>query len=100
MIKLLNKYNAIISEVFRMIFRRYQKRDFGEDLPDGDNDCNDSNDQNDASYHHLLIKPKESLLRRIFNLDNHLVITQQTSRVSRQIVIFICMKHIYIFPLQ
>jgi hypothetical protein len=80
-----------------MIFRRYQRRDFGEDVPDADNDCTDSIDQNDASYN-LLIKPKESLFRRIFNLDNHSVLTPQTSRISRQTVVFICMK--YMFPLQ
>ena len=68
-----------------VLILRYQKRSFVEI---NESNITDEDFSDDSS--NLLITPNNSYLKRVFNLDNELTLTSETSRISQRLIVVIC----------
>ncbi|CAG2110549.1 unnamed protein product, partial [Medioppia subpectinata] len=72
-----------------VLLLRYQKRSVHPVITDGDDDHN-RRAETRSDRERLLFTPNNSLFKRIFNADNELEPTQETTTASRYLIAIIC----------
>ncbi|XP_054166587.1 cationic amino acid transporter 2-like [Oppia nitens] len=70
-----------------VLILRYQRRKFKDSLI-SDTDINDRETYEDREY--LLISHNKTLIKRLFNVDNNMKLTKASVRMSRYLIVIIC----------